>query len=279
MKRYQTLVLSGDSTNAVALLGALQRMYEKGVLAHIRTYVATSSGTIISVMLSLGYSPLDIVNYLCVERVYDTMPHFNMANILVSGKSVLDFTPIKTCVEGMVVEKLGFVPTLRELATHTKGVCIAFTVFNLNDFRKEYLTADTHPDLKVSDAVHMSCNFPLIFSPYPYGNTFYIDGGVADNFPAEHAVNTYPGPVLGVCIENPAPKYTPRETPLASLDMVRILYAIHLFVTLQDKRNRVSDRCDVVTIRQELNFFNFNSKNSDLLALFDAGYDKSKEWF
>lgn len=279
MKKYQTLVLSGNSTNSVVSLGALQYLHEKHVLDRITTYVATSSGSIIAVMLSIGYSPLDILSYLCVEHVYDTMPSFNITNILISGKSVLDFAPIKACVESMITEKLGYVPTLQELTKHTKGKKLIFTVYNLNDHLKEYVSPDTHPNLKVSDAVHMSCNFPLIFNPYMYADIYYIDGGVADNFPIEHAANTCPAPVLGVCIENPLPKYIPtQETALASFDMVKIMYAIHNFCSLEDKKQRVKGKgvCDILEIIQEPNFFNFSSKNTDLLSLFDSGYDKAK---
>jgi predicted acylesterase/phospholipase RssA len=63
-KNYKTLVLSGNSTNAVVSLGALQYIYELNYLKDIQTYVAVSSGTIISVLLSIGYTPIEIISYI-----------------------------------------------------------------------------------------------------------------------------------------------------------------------------------------------------------------------
>jgi predicted acylesterase/phospholipase RssA len=278
MKKYKTLVLSGNSTNAVVILGTLQYLIDNSVLDEITTYVATSSGSLISLLLLIGYNPLEILTHLCATKVYETVPPLNMSNILLSGKPVMEFTPIKTCIEKMIINKIGHVPTLKSFSEYVKGKKIIFTVYNLTDHKREYLSEKTHPEVTISEAVQMSCNFPVIFSPYLYQNKHYIDGGLADSFPIEYALNNFNGPVLGIYIKNPLPNYDPENTtPLVTLDMLKIMFSIHTESVLEDKINRCSSLCNIIELQQKSNFFNSESKSEDLIILFDSGYDKGKK--
>jgi predicted acylesterase/phospholipase RssA len=277
MKKYKTLVLSGNSTNAIVILGTLQYLIDNSILDEITNYVATSSGSLISLLLLVGYSPLEILIHLCATKVYETIPPINMSNILLSGKPVMEFTPIKKCIEKMIIDKIGYVPTLKDFSKYIKGKKIIFTVYNLTDHKREYISEKTHPEVTISEAVQMSCNFPVIFSPYLYQNKFYIDGGLADSFPIEYALNNFYGPVLGIYIKNPLPHYNPENTtPLVTLDMLKIMFSIHTESVLEDKVNRCSSKCNIIELQQKSNFFNFESKSQDLITLFDNGYDKGK---
>lgn len=277
MKKYKTLVLSGNSTNAIVSLGALQVLYDNDILNQVSTFVAVSSGSIISILLAIGYTPLDILIHLCAKKVYQTVPPINMSNILLSGKPVMEFTPIKACIEEMIIDKIGHIPTLQTLSDYTEGKKVVFTVYNLSDHKREYITELTHPQLKVSEAVHMSCNFPVMFSPYLYENKFYIDGGLADSFPVEYAINNTQHPIVGIYIKNPLPQYDPNNTTaLVTLDLLKLMFSIHTEAVLEDKAKRCESICNILEINQKSNFFNFDSTSHDIISLFDIGYDKGK---
>ena len=49
----------------------------------------------------------------------------------------------------------------------------------------EFLNYKTHPDLKIYDAIHMSCSLPIIFDPIKINGNFYIDGGLYANAPIQ----------------------------------------------------------------------------------------------
>lgn len=275
-KNYKTLVLSGNSTNAVVSLGALQYIYEKLYLKNIQTYVAVSSGTIISVLLSIGYSPIEIISYICFEQAYKNLPSFSLLNTLLSGQSSISFLPIRERIEQMIKTQISHVPTLEELFVKTQKTLV-FTVYNLTDHRREYISHTTHPNLQVIDAIHMSCNFPIIFEPFLLDNKLYIDGGLSDNFPVEFAINEFESPALGVYIKNPLPIYDSNKyKPLVVLDLLNIMFSVYTESVLEDKVNRISSSCDIIKLTQKNNFFNFNSTREDLLCLFDTGYIKAK---
>lgn len=273
-KQYKTLVLSGNSTNSILVLGALQRMFEKHALKTVQTYVAVSSGTIISVLLAIGYTPLEILIYICSEQVYKTVPVFNLLNVLVTGKPALDFAPIKTCLEKMICLKLGHVPTLKALYELTKKTII-FSVYNLTDKKREYISVKNHEALLVTDAIHMSCNFPIIFKPFEFNNKLYIDGGLADAFPIDLAIAFHQNPILGIYIKNPIPDYRYQETTANVFHLLKTLFSVYTEESLEDKVLRNSTKCDIMQLCHESNFFNFNSNNQDILHLFDLGYQQA----
>lgn len=90
---YTSLVLCGNSTNALITLGALQYLYENSMISNVKKYYATSSGTIISILLIIGYTPLEIINMICFKR-FSKYRLFNFTNIF-NGGSLLDFIPIE----------------------------------------------------------------------------------------------------------------------------------------------------------------------------------------
>lgn len=275
-KGYKTLVLSGNSTNSVVSLGALQYIYEMEYLKDIQTYVAVSSGTIISVMLSIGYTPIEIISYICFEQAYKSMPSFNLLKTLLTGQSSMNFSPIRDRLTQMIKNQISCIPTLKELYIKTQKN-VVFTVYNLTHHKREYISHTTNPDLSVIDAIHMSCNFPIIFEPFEFENSLYIDGGLSDNFPIEFAVNEFESPTLGICIQNPLPVYDENKSAtFKSLDMLNIMFSVYTDSMLGDKVNRISSYCDIIKITQKANFFNFTSTRKEILCLFDTGYNKTK---
>lgn len=275
-KNYKTLVLSGNSTNSVVSLGALHYIYEMNWLKDIQTYVAVSSGTIISVLLSIGYTPIEIISYICFDQAYKNMPSFNLLNTLVTGHSTISFLPIRNHMEKMIRNQISCIPTLEEMFIKTKKT-VVFTVYNLSDHKREYISHTTNPTLSVIDAIHMSCNFPIIFEPFVFENKLYIDGGLSDSFPVEFAINEFESPTLGVCIQNPLPIYDGnKHKTLVALDLLNIMFSVYTESMLGDKVNRISSLCDIIKLTQKSNFFNFNSTRNDLLHLFDTGYLKAK---
>ena len=81
----------------------------------------------------------------------------------------------------------------------------------LNKFRLINISYKTHPNLKIMDAIKMSCAFPVIFSPKIMEsscdnngeNSFtscYIDGGVMSNYPVNTCIQDQkcdPNEILG----------------------------------------------------------------------------------
>jgi predicted acylesterase/phospholipase RssA len=271
MSDYDTLVLSGNSTDAIVTLGALQYLSDNQHIKNIKNYIGTSSGAILSLLLMIGYQPLEILIYLCIEKVYKTMVQFNISNMLLMGKPLMSFEPIKISLEQLIIDKLGYMPTMKnvEMITNKK---LIFTTYNLTDDKREYISSETHPDLPVIHGIRMSSTFPLVFAPYVYNDKSYLDGGIVDNFAIEYGERVGKK-CLGVMTNNPQRKYSPAD--FGNIDFIWKVFQIFISTVTNDKINRTN--CDIVKLDFKTTFFNFESSNNELIAMFDKGYDLCKD--
>jgi predicted acylesterase/phospholipase RssA len=184
---FDGVALSGGGVKGIGQLGVLHYYLEKGLLdlSKVKYYAGTSAGSIIGLLLACGYEPMDIL-----QIVYQKDNLLGMALRTAQLLSVftnfglMSFQPIIDLVEKMVVDKLGFSPTLSELKEKT-GKFFAITAVNVHKMRLEYFTPETKPNLKAISAVKLSCNLPLLCQRLMYNNDYFIDGGLGDNFPYE----------------------------------------------------------------------------------------------
>jgi predicted patatin/cPLA2 family phospholipase len=283
---YDTLVLSGNSTNAVAILGALQYLYDDGRLGdELVNLIGTSSGAIVALLLCVGYAPIDVIAYLCVEKTYENVARFNVGNLLLLGRGLIDFAPIERCVETLLVDKIGFVPTLDELRERY-GKRLTCVTYDMTTDTREYITCDTHPTLSTLSAVRMSSTFPFVFAPYEHDGHFYIDGGIVDNFAIERglrvsaATRSADARCLGVYIRNGSVPYVVAD----NLSLFQRLIDLFVRVSTEDKIARATERragdasapCEIIALDFPSSFFNFNSTTAEILRMFDNGYAMCK---
>jgi NTE family protein len=271
---YTTLILSGNATNAIVTMGALQYLYDHNLIINVKKYIGTSSGAILSLLLIIGYTPLEIKTFLCVEKPLKNLSQMvNISNLLLLGKPVLCFEPIKNSIEKLILDKIGFIPTMLDIRDRFQKTLIV-TTYNLTDNCREYISAESHPELSVVHAVRMSSSYPLMFEPYRHDQKLYLDGGIVDNFPIEYLQE--PGETrLGIITTSPEKKYD--EVP-NTLELFWKLLQVFIQTITNDKIERCVN-CDVIKLNIESCFFNFDTLNSEIIDIFDRGYDECKSQF
>lgn len=268
-----TLVLSGNSTNAVVTLGALERLNEEGRLRRVNRYVATSSGSVLSLLLAIGYSPLDLLIFLSVERPFRHVK-MDWIGFLVGVKNALnDFQQIYDHLT-ILMNRRGWAKdtTLSRLRAQ-KGIVWCAVTFDVTSGETVYLHPDTHPDLSLIDGCRMSCNFPFIFPPFQYGGHYFFDGGLADNFPLHHALRVPSDEVIAVYTVNPIPPlFSPDDAP-------RWFYFKTILSVIMKETTRrqlavmeYDASVKIYPIECAFDPFNFNSDLFFLLTAFDRGY-------
>lgn len=273
-----TLVLSGNSTNGIAILGATQYLFDNGYLADVRRYVGTSSGAIIGALLAVGYQPIDILTRICAERLYSTVSDKLSFGNLITSQSLLSYHPIRNAIERMIRFKISRIPTLLELY-ETYNVELVCCAYDISDDRRVYISKDTNPSFDVLESVCASSTYPFVFEPFQASDgNYYIDGGVVDSFPIEHAVANFRADrCVGVYVANPP---TPFARDASHFDLLRKIFQIVTNSQLEDKRLRVDDRvATLVALNLTENFFKFSASNADIIQLFDEGYDQCADKF
>lgn len=271
---YDTLVLSGGGSKGLLLLGALQCAYDNFLLQNINKYIGTSSGSIICFLLAIGYTPIEIIVYTCTHQLMEKLQHFNVV-AMINGGGASSYNSIQEQLEKMTISKLGYLPTLNDIQTRFNKTLICVT-YNLTEDKVEYLSPETHPNLPCITALRMSSNIPLIFEKYKYGNNYYIDGGVSDNFPIDLG-DRIGEKVLGIQTTN-TNILSSDNLDLNIIEYFFKLMFIPTYQTMKLKIKNVSSKCTIITVGEDkITTLNFGINSKTKLDLFSTGYNQFQE--
>lgn len=274
---YDTLVLTGASQKGFVLLGALQCAIDNFLLKNTNIYIGTSSGAIISYLHIIGYTPIEIIVYVCTNKVIESLQSINILD-MIQGKGATSFQHIQEHLEKMTISKIGYLPTLQDLHEKYEKTLICIT-HNITENKTEYLSYENYPTLPCITALRMTCNLPLIFDKFKYGQSFYLDGGLSDNFGIQLG-DKLGEKVLGLSLVSEILENN--ENDDTDIGMLEYIYKIMMIPIASDskyKAEQASEKCKVITLKSPAKkFFNFDMKSNEKMNMFVIGYDQmSKE--
>lgn len=176
------LVLSGGGIFGALHLGAL---HSRGVVKY-RVIAGTSIGAIIGALVAVGYTPLELL-----RAIPDTLIS---PDLQVAGFGMASQEPLVCFIETLLKAKCqGRSLTFLELYTRF-DVDLVVTGTCLDTQRSERFHRHAYPNMRLIDALRISCCVPLLFPQILYENKTYVDGCVSDNFPLAFArtyIDTY----------------------------------------------------------------------------------------
>tara|TARA_A100001011_G_scaffold400160_1_gene512843 strand:- start:4723 stop:5610 length:888 start_codon:yes stop_codon:yes gene_type:complete len=281
-EEYDTVVLSGGSTTGFILLGALQHHYDqKHITNNTINFIGTSVGSILTFLLCIGFTPIELMVSLCTHDFMSKLENINIMN-MVNGNGATSWQPVHAELEKLTIDKIGYLPTLLDIhSKFKKNFCCP--TYNLTEGRVEYLSYNNYPQLPCLTAIRMSSNLPLVFEKFKYGNNFYIDGGIIDNFPVEFAQNLeLSNKILGINIRSSNISDMNTES-FVDLNFLEYLYKI-LWISINDSINvrikKCSEYCDILNIRpiSDRKAFDFNITTAEKMNMFTHGFSVSKQW-
>ena len=169
-------------------LAALHQLKEHWQ-ASLRTVVGSSVGGLIGLLLLLGYEPEEIDRRFITPEV---MGHFRRDRIIwadaLKQLSLFSWSLLEDLLRFACMERLHYVPTLSELVRSTGGKRLITTTWNLTKQRIEYLSAETHPDMCVLQALRMTSAIWFVFPKVTYDGCQYLDGCIGDHTPWRYLV-------------------------------------------------------------------------------------------
>jgi len=186
---FKGLCISSGGMKGLYYLGVLDYYYEKKLLNNIEYYAGTSIGSLICLLLIVGYTPKEIFIYLCKN---DFSEHFKLMSFdnLLKEYGLINTDNLKKYLENMVIEKLGYIPTLLEIFMRFKKYFYCNS-YNVNTNEKIYFSYKTHPTMLSTDAVICSCSIPFLFSKTNINNNTYVDGGIFESIPIKILLNHF----------------------------------------------------------------------------------------
>lgn len=271
---YSTLVLSGGGEKGIIHLGFLHSLILKNTLQfdRVENFVGTSIGSIICLLFIIGMKPVDILSKLCFNESATEMKS-DIFNIVESFGLINPQNFFKV-VEDLVVEAVGFVPTLLQLYKLYKKhfVCVSHNL-SANVLKGEkntiYIDYLSFPNLSCIDAIRMSCNIPLVFTKFMVGKEYYIDGAVSDNYPIEYAYKNFNGYILGIHIN----QIQSEQDEMNIFNYIRNLISISYRDNNYKSVSFLSDRTHTISVTSDKENFSLLSVTSDKkFKLFSLGY-------
>jgi predicted acylesterase/phospholipase RssA len=265
-KKSTCLILPSGGVKGIYLLGAIEYLYETVGFEHIDSYYGTSIGGIISGLLIIGYTPLELLVYICVQKIITCLTaSFHIANIL-TEKQFLDSSLFSQLLQTIITTKIGHVPTLHELyTTYKKKLCVV-TIARNNPTVPIYLSHETHPTLQLDKALQMTSSIPFVFGYTIHDDIEYIDGGLLDPFPILYA-SKHESRVFGINIIRNVEK----KTDLL-YDLISVLYVPILYIEKHQLQQLV--RGTYIEIKTQGEFV--TKHNKDIITMFISGYQQCK---
>lgn len=188
------LSLAGGGIKGAAHIGVLKAFKEKNI--KIDYISGTSSGSIVSTLYAVGYTPEEI--YHIFKKYCKEINYVSLGNILKLALGLIFKGEI-------VIQGLNNGNKIEELM---RKLCKAKGITNINQVQmpllmpsvdlqngKVYIFSSKKSknlnndkiiytnDMDIAKAVRASCSYPGIFSPCKYNNRELIDGGIRENVP------------------------------------------------------------------------------------------------
>lgn len=185
-KLIEHIVLSGGAYLGLYHIGVLKYLNEQQYydFSNIKSIHGTSIGALVGAVLSLQIDWNTLIEYF-IKR-----PWYKIINITptmvfdaLQKKGIFGYEFFHMTLEPLL--KTCDIPidiTLIDFYRHT-GIEMNIYTVNYNTFELVTLNYKTEPELKLIQAIHMSCALPYLFQPVVYKDNYYIDGGLLNNYP------------------------------------------------------------------------------------------------
>ena len=245
------LVLGPASMGIYSLIGTLKALEPK--LVDVKEISGASAGSILALMLVLGMS-VDEILEVSLSLDIPKLVKLDLKSFLIKFGFV-NLGPIRE----KLVEICGSDPTFEEL-----DMKIYVSAYCLNSSSTEYFSRDTHPKMKVIDAVCMSIAIPLIFRYGEFEGKTYIDGGTQEQYPMVPFLGKKPHEVT--CIKLKMDKVYQEQINNP------IQYVESLIRSTLINRIEYNDNSNVIEINiGDTNIFDFSMSYEDKIRLYNMG--------
>lgn len=240
------LVLSGGGARGFAHIGVIKVLEEAGI--DVDFIGGTSMGSIVGGLYAMGYSIYEIEEIaLTQDWEYILNDRVNRSDLGFYEKQSSERYVLSLALSGRKISippGLAYGQNVTQLLTKLTNP--AFQSVDFNDLDKPFLCMAT--DLLSGQAIKLdtgnlalamraSMSVPSAFAPVKYDPFYLVDGGVLNNFPANHVKNMGADYLIGVDIATPL--YQKEEIS----NLVQIL-SQSIFLNGEDAYNRNLEMID-----------------------------------
>jgi len=256
------LVLGPGSTGIFAMIGCLQMLHDTKKV-DIKEISGASSGSILGLLYIISGANIKKILQESIDINVEASTKINIK------KKKKKYGFIDTCLIRENLERLclNFMenknPTFQELYDKFP-IKFHVSAFCLEDGKTHYFSCDTHPSMKVIDAICGSIAIPFLFGAQHLEDKTYVDGGLAESIPLVPFLNK---PGDDVCCIKVIIKDTRVEKITDIKDFVQQLVYTMLRYRIEYHNVRII-KIDL----SDFDIFDFKIKDKQKIELFVKGY-------
>ena len=205
------IVLSGGGVTGLSFYGILRETHRNGLwkLENIQTIYGTSIGSVLAVILCLGYE-WEILDAYFLKRPWQNLFKFDLYSVLnIFEKKGLFNIKIFEEMIGPLLCGMNIPVNITMIEFYEKtGIELHLFSTELNSIKSVDFSHKTHPSWKMVDVMYCSSIIPVIFEPFIHTENnitnCYVDGGFLMNYPLNNCISNIdpedysPDQVLGI---------------------------------------------------------------------------------
>lgn len=213
------IVLSGGGFAGLLELGALQYLSEHDFfdLKNIKSIYGTSIGAILGAVLALKLDWNIVINYF-TER-----PFYKLQSFQITPDKFLDFYTTSGIFNHLIIHDiLGYIFEYRDLSSNITlkelydktDVSLYIYATKIQGYELIEFSHHSHPNMKLFDAIYMSCSIISLMIPLVKDEITYMDGGYINNYPIEPCINRVENPdsILSISFGRTFDNYSSNKT-------------------------------------------------------------------
>ena len=265
----ENLLIGSGGTLGCYFLGILKLLEERNLLSGIKNILGVSVGSLLGLMLALNFT---------YNEIYEFSMKLNFSKVInIKENRFLDITSkfgfdnaksFIRIVKIVIKHKTNNSDiTFKELYTFgNKNLIIPGT--NITLAKPNFFNKDTYPNMKVWEAITISCSIPMVYQPYRFENHLYLDGAVDQTyityFKDQHKT-------LNLIVEN-------MSEEIEDINTFSEFMKSLIFYTMRNKRQQNFDIRNTIDFKtgNEINPIDFDIDFETKKKIYNLGYEETK---
>jgi NTE family protein len=187
----KNLVFEGGGVRGIAYGGAINQLYKMNLYTEIENVAGSSAGAISACLLSLGAKPYHLPNLLSEIDFSDFEDNsFGVVRDLFRFINQYGWNKGEEFYKWLEyqITEISDLPknaTLLDLHEACVGPDLHVVATDITWGKSVIFNYENYPNIKIADAVRASMAFPFFFTPIKIDGSYYVDGGLLNNFPVK----------------------------------------------------------------------------------------------
>jgi predicted acylesterase/phospholipase RssA len=267
---YDTLVFSGGGMKGYLLLGAIKSLEEYNILSDIKTYIGSSIGGVIGMLLNIGYSYNQIYS-IFTEVDLSRFLNYNFSNVL-QNLGIDNGSECMKLLKSIIKQKIPNINiTFLELYKHTNKTLI-LNGANLYNASEIIFSHKTTPDVTILYALRITICCTPYYTPIKDGINTYVDGCFINPFPINLAPKKSKILALGI--------YNSRIFPnIESMEDFLYASSYTIYSALMDiAKHKYKNNIVYLICRNNLTLLDTDISHDDKIAMIHSGYQITNDY-